>query len=247
MNRSCCILQPTFLPWMGWFDLVDQVDVFVVLDDAQFSKQSWQQRNRIRTARGLEYLSIPVKSAGRMGQAIDEVALSDQGFVESFSGRIRAAYEGAPYFSSVEPEFSSVLRECAKSELLIDVNMGIIAWLCSALELEKTVVRASALGVSGRRGERVAALCEAVDANRYVSPVGAKEYLTHDYDHFEARSISVELQGYVHPEYRQLHQPFIPYASTLDLLMMQGSQSMTTIRSGRRSSTCLAKAIVEGL
>jgi hypothetical protein len=232
---------------MGWFDLVDQVDVFVVLDDAQFSKQSWQQRNRIRTARGLEYLSIPVKSAGRMGQAIDEVALSDQGFVESFAGRIRAAYEGAPYYSSVEPEFSSVLRECAKSELLIDVNMGIIAWLCSALELEKEVVRASALGVSGRRGERVAALCEAVDANRYVSPVGAKEYLTHDYDHFEARSISVELQGYVHPEYRQLHQPFIPYASTLDLLMMQGSQSMTTIRSGRRSSTSLAKAIVEGL
>ena len=232
---------------MGWFDLVDQVDVFVVLDDAQFSKQSWQQRNRIRTARGLDYLSIPVKSAGRMGQAIDEVALSDQGFVESFACRIRAAYEGAPYFSSVEPEFLSVLRECAKSELLIDVNMGFIAWLCSALELEKEVVRASALGVSGRRGERVAALCEAVDANRYVSPVGAKEYLTHDYDHFEARSISVELQGYVHPEYRQLHQPFIPYASTLDLLMMQGSQSMTTIRSGRRSSTSLAKAIAEGL
>jgi hypothetical protein len=231
---------------MGWFDLVDQVDVFVVLDDAQFSKQSWQQRNRIRTARGLEYLSIPVKSAGRMGQAIDEVALSDQGFVESFAGRIRTAYEGAPYLSTVEPEFSSVLRECAKSELLIDVNMGIIAWLCSALELEKEVVRASALGVSGKRGERVAALCEAVDAYRYVSPLGAKEYLTHDYRHFEARSISVELQGYVHPEYRQLHQPFIPYASTLDLLMMQGSQSMTTIRSGRRRSTSLAKAIVEG-
>ena len=232
---------------MGWFDLVDQVDVFVVLDDAQFSKQSWQQRNRIRTARGLEYLSIPVKSAGRMGQAIDEVELSDQGFVEAFAGRIRAAYEGAPYFSSVEPEFSSVLRECAKSELLIDVNMGIIAWLCSALELEKEVVRASALGVSGRRGERVAALCEAVDADCYVSPLGAKDYLTHDHDHFEARSISVELQGYVHPEYPQLHQPFIPYASTLDLFMMQGSQSMTTIRSGRRSSTSLDKAIVEGL
>ena len=70
--KTCVVSQPTFLPWLGWFDLADQGDVMVILDDVAFSKQSWQQRNRIRSPRGLEYLTVPVKTSGRLGQPISE-------------------------------------------------------------------------------------------------------------------------------------------------------------------------------
>jgi hypothetical protein len=243
MLRSCCVLQPPFLPWSGWFDLVDQADILIIMDDAQFSKQSWQQRNRIRTEKGLEYLSVPVISAGRMGQAINEVQLSDTSFVDSFQGRIRAAYQSAPFFSSVEPDLVSALRDGVASELLIDVNMRVISWLLDALGLHVELIRASELGVSGRRGLRVAALCQAVDARRYLSPSGARAYLEEDQSHFADRSIAVELQNYVHPEYEHFRQPFMAYASVLDLIMMQGSQAMSTIRTGRRPNSNLSPSI----
>lgn len=242
---TCCVMQPSFLPWLGWFDLLDQSDILVVLDDAQFSKQSWQQRNRIRSSRGLEYLSIPVKTAGLMGQAINEVRIAESSFVDSFTGRILASYRDAPHFPSFGPPFSSILRKSASSGMLIDINIGVLTWLCSVLELEIEVVRASELGVAGRRGERVASLCEAVGAARYLSPMGAKDYLVEDLVYFDDRSLVVELHGYVHPEYRQLHQPFIPHACTLDLLMMHGKDSMSIIRSGRREATRLTAGIGE--
>lgn len=243
MLRSCCVLQPPFLPWGGWFDLVDQADILIVLDDAQFSKQSWQQRNRIRTQKGFEYLSVPVRSAGRLGQAINEVQLSDTSFVDSFQGQIRSAYQTAPFFSSVEPELVSVLRDSVASGLLIDVNMRIISWLFNVLGLHVELIQASELGVSGRRGHRVAALCQAVDAQRYLSPSGAREYLEEDQSHFADRSIAVELQNYVHPEYEHFRQPFMAYASVLDLIMMQGSRAMSTIRKGRRPNGSLSPSI----
>ena len=80
MSRTCVIAQPTFLPWLGWFDLADQGDVMVILDDVSFSKQSWQQRNRIRTPAGLEFLSVPVKTSGLLGQLILDCEIADPRF-----------------------------------------------------------------------------------------------------------------------------------------------------------------------
>lgn len=122
------ILQPTFLPWLGWFDIVDQADALVILDDVAFSKQSWQQRNRIRTLNGLEYATVPVRSAGRLGQAILDVEINDARFAGKLERKIAGSYARAPYLKALFPGFCQALREAAAPGRLSELNLGLIKW-----------------------------------------------------------------------------------------------------------------------
>lgn len=240
--RTCCVLQPTFLPWLGWFDIVDQVDLLVILDDAAFSKQSWQQRNRIRTDRGLEFVTVPVKTAGRLGQPIDEVIIASPTFVDSVMGRIQQNYRKAPYFSNLSTRLHEVLRQAADTGLLCEVNVSVNEFLMKELGISTPVLRAATLGVEGVRGDRVAAICEAVGASRYLSPLGAAEYLVEDRQSFDKRGIDVMLHAYDHPTYHQLHDPFEPYASVVDLLLNEGPGSLEILRRGRQAPRPLDEA-----
>ena len=239
---TCCILQPTFLPWLGWFDIVDQADLLVILDDAAFSKQSWQQRNRIRTERGLEFVTVPVRTAGRLGQPIDEVTIASPDFVDSVMGRIRQNYRKAAFFPHFSARFHDVLTSAAESGLLCEVNVSVNEFLMEELGITTPVLRASSLGVEGVRGDRVAAICEAVGATRYLSPIGAANYLLEDRLSFDRRGIEVLLHAYDHPGYHQLHEPFEPYASVVDLLLNEGPGSLEILRSGRQASRPLDQA-----
>jgi hypothetical protein len=235
MVDSVAIAQPTFLPWAGWFDLADQVDLFIVLDDVALSKQSWQQRNRIRTPAGLTYATVPIRSAGRLGQRIIDTELADTGFVQKLIRTVAQNYARAANFERYFPEFCAVLTRSAAAGTLCDLNCGLIDWLATELGVRTPRVRSSELGVSGKRGAYVAKLCERFGATRYLSPPGAEEYLLEDRDEFESRSIVIELQVYEHPIYQQCFEPFEPYASVLDLLLNEGATAGEIMRSGRRS------------
>src|SRR5882724_9538793 len=174
------IAQPTFLPWAGWFDLADQVDLLIVLDDVGFSKQSWQQRNRLRTAEGLSYVTVPVRTAGRMGQRIVDTELVNDGAIDKLLRTVSQHYSRAPYFERYFAEFSAVLRESASAGMLAGLNRGLIDWLFLQLGIGTPQVSSSELAVEGKRGALVAKLCERVGATRYVSPAGAQEYLLED-------------------------------------------------------------------
>jgi len=239
---TAVILQPTFLPWLGWFDLADQADLLIVLDNVSFSKQSWQQRNRIRTASGLSYVTVPVRTAGRLGQLISDTQLADTTFAEKLIRVVSTNYANAPYFANYFPEFCSVLRAAAAPAELNGLNCGLIDWLIAKLHFNIRQVRSSTLSVDGTRGELVAKLCERVGASRYLSPAGAEEYLLADRAAFDRRSIAVDLHVYVHPEYQQCFKPFIPYATVLDLLMNEGDASGDVLRSGRRPARSLGVA-----
>jgi hypothetical protein len=228
------IAQPTFLPWAGWFDLVDQVDMLIVLDDVAFSKQSWQQRNRLRTAQGLSYVTVPVRTAGRFGQRIVDTELAGDGTIDKLIRTIAQNYSRAAYFSRYFSEFSAVLRQSAAAGMLCGLNCGLIEWLGVQLGIATPQVRSSELAIDGMRGALVAKLCERVGATRYVSPAGAQEYLLEDRAEFDSRAISVDLHVYEHPAYRQCFQPFMPYASVLDLLLNEGDAAARILRSGRR-------------
>jgi len=232
--KTVAIAQPTFLSWAGWFDLADQADLLIVLDDVAFSKQSWQQRNRIRTAQGLSYVTVPVRSAGRLGQRIVDTELANPTFIDKLIRTISQNYARAAYFAHYFPEFCAVLKQSALSGKLVDLNCGLIDWLASQLGVATPRVRSSELGLQGKRGALVAALCETVGGSRYLSPAGAEEYLLEDRGEFDARSILVELHAYEHPVYRQCFQPFEPYASVLDLLLNEGEAAAGILRSGRR-------------
>lgn len=232
--RTCVIAQPTFMPWIGWFDLADQADVMIILDDVQFSKQSWQQRNRLRTPDGLGFLSVSVKSAGRSHQLINEVELANEASVEKLLRTIQGCYARAPYFRELFPGLSTAMREGAATGKLAELNIAVIRWMMQTLGIAVPLLRASELQTDGKRGEYVAALCEEVGATRYLSPAGAEEYLLEDRPAFDRRDISVWLHVYAHPEYRQCFKPFEPYASALDLIFNTGPEALSILRGGRR-------------
>ena len=234
MIQAVAIAQPTFLPWAGWFDLADQVDMLIVLDDVGFSKQSWQQRNRLRTAEGLNYVTVPVRTAGRLGQRIVDTELAGGVTMEKLIRTIAQNYSHAAYFQRYFAEFSAVLRRSAAAGMLSHLNCGLIEWLGAQLGISTPQVRSSTLAVEGTRGALVAKLCERVGATRYLSPAGAEDYLLEDRAEFDNRAIAVELQVYEHPVYRQCFQPFMPYASVLDLLLNEGDAAAAILRSGRR-------------
>lgn len=230
------ISQPAFLPWLGWFDLADQAGIMVVLDDVQFEKRSWQQRNRIRTGNGLDYLTVPVKTSGRYLQKIAECELSDQTFVQKVLGALRANYAKAPFFSGLIEDFSARLRAAAETGRLVELNCALIAWIAERLQVATPMVRASTLGAGGARGEHLAAICERVGANRYLSTAGAEDYLAEDREAFDRRGIQVLIHVYEHPQYAQRFEPFMPYASALDAVFNAGPAAGELMRSGRRPS-----------
>jgi hypothetical protein len=229
------ITQPTYLPWIGYFDLIDQVDIFIVLDNVQFEKQSWQQRNRIKTAAGLQWLTVPVKFRGRLGQLIRDVEIRDSEFWRSHARAIQVAYGRAMHFHEYLPQLESILRD-SSSGLLLDLNLSLLRWFLAELKIPTPIVLASSLGVTGARTERLAHLCEEVGAKEYLSPLGSSAYLLDERQILEQRGIQVLFQKYEHPVYRQLFGDFQPFASIADLLLNEGGNSLGIIRSGRRQA-----------
>ncbi len=229
-----CVLQPTFLPWAGFFDLMDQCDVVVWLDDVGFSKQSWQQRNRLRGPDGLEYLSVPVKTAGKLGQNIYSVEVADDSFSDSALRRISELYESSSHYSEFFPKLVVAFEEGSRTKLLAELNVRLIDFFCVAFDISKKTVRSSQIPNDGKRGDKVAQICESLGIDTYISPWGAANYLAEDLICFLDRRIDVYLHAYEHPVYTQAFEPFLSHASVVDLLMNEGDKSFDILRSGRR-------------
>lgn len=228
-------MQPTYLPWIGYFDLMDQVDAFVLLDDAQFCKRSWHQRNRILGPEGLQWLTVPVTA--RRGQAINEVELAEPSFWQRHVRAIEWNYARATYVAPTVALLRSVFDSDDPWASLSDMTVALIETIRSELGIETRVVTASSLGVDGKRGERLARLCEQLGASEYVSPVGSADYLADDAGAFETRGIGVVFHHFDHPAYAQMHGEFTPYASVIDLLCNEGPRALEVIRGGRRTPT----------
>ena len=234
------IAQPTYLPWLGYFDLIDQVDKFVLLDTVQFEKQSWQQRNRIKAPTGLEWLTVPVKIRGRSTQIIEEVEIAEPEFCKRHLNLVRAHYRTANYFKEFFPQFSGILEASCGGWLAV-LNFRLIEWLMASLGITVPLVLSSTLKVAGKRSALNLAICERLCATQYYSAIGSAVYLLSDVDLFTRQGVEVCFQNYAHPEYRQLFPPFCPYASVLDLLFNEGPRSPEIIRSGRRTSLAPAE------
>lgn len=231
----CAITQPTFLPWIGWFDIADQCDTLVLLDDVQFSKRSWQQRNRIRTPKGLEFLTVPVATSGLYTQKIMDCRMADSRILNKINKTLHANYARAPYYDEVMSEFVHLTQASVTSGRLLDLNCAIIAWLAGKLGVTSQIVLASELGAGGQRSSHLFEICECVGADRYLSTVGAESYLQQDKAAFDHRYIRVDIHVYDHPVYPQQYSPFIPYASAIDLIFNVGGKAREIMGSGRRT------------
>jgi hypothetical protein len=220
---------------MGYFDLIDQVDLFVILDNVQFVKQSWQQRNRIRTGNGLQWLTVPVVFRGRLGQLIKNVEIRDPEFARDHIRAIELAYRRTPYFSQYFPALKQRLDQLREG-LLLNLNLGLIGWALEILRIKTPLVSASSLGVDGKRTELLANICDAVGATEYLSPLGSAEYLLAEQDVLRQREVEIWFQNYEHPKYRQVFAPFEPFASVIDLIFNCGDKAVAVVRGGRKES-----------
>jgi hypothetical protein len=227
------IMQPTYLPWIGYFALMDEVDLFVLLDQVQFEKRSWQQRNRIKTPRGLEWLTVPATVRGRYTQSIRDVEINDAGFWGRHLRAIELNYARA---GCVRDHFASLASalDLVDRTRLVDVNVALLEWVRDTLEITTPLLRASTLEVGGARSELLAAICERVGADEYVSARGSAQYLLDELDSFARRGVTVTFQTYEHPEYTQQFPPFIPFASAVDLVLNEGSRAVEIVRAGSR-------------
>jgi hypothetical protein len=229
------IAQPTYLPWLGYFDLLDQVDKFVLLDTVQFEKQSWQQRNRIKTPTGLLWLTVPVVFRGRLGQRIVDVEIREAAFWRDHLRAVELNYRRAPFFDEYYPAFSELLPAASSGLCLAELNIHLLHWLAELLGIKTPIVRSSELAVDGKRTHLLADICSLMGATTYVSPLGSADYLLYELPILTGAGVDVAFQHYEHPLYRQLFLPFQSHASVLDLLFNEGGNSLPMIRSGRRA------------
>lgn len=215
------IHQLHYLPWLRYFEKIARADVFIALDDAQFTKNDWQNRNKVKTASGVTVLTVPVMH--RLGQRLDETLINNETpWRRKHWDTIRQGYARAPFFEQYDAALSPIYaREWTR---LNDLNRALLDVLLDALDIRSRVVYSSALGVGGKATERLISLVRAVGGHAYYcGAYAAEQYL--DRSLFEKAGIELVVQQWRALEYPQLHGPFVPDLAIVDLLMNCGPGS----------------------
>jgi hypothetical protein len=224
------IMQPTYLPWLGYFAMIDRADRFVLLDNVQFARRSWQSRNQIKTANGPQWLSVPVFSGGKRDQLIREVDIErGRDFPHAHVRALELNYRKTPFYGRyAERPAAELTAERAK---LCDLTSGLIRWLCGEFGIETPITSASSLAAEGSKADRLANICAELGAKAYLSAPGSQDYIEES-DAFEQAGIAVHYHHYEHPSYPQPYGDFLPFMSAVDLLFNCGPESLSIIRGG---------------
>ena len=217
------VLQPSFIPWLGYFDQMARADLFVYLDDVQFTRRDWRNRNKIRTANGWMWLTVPVCNKGRFKQSLKDTRIDNAlPWKKKHLNALRHNYGQAPCFDLYFPGFESIYQK--EWNFLIDLCFESMEWFRAMLRLDTPTCRASELPVAGQKGSRILELCRCLGADRYLTGDLARDYL--EPERLAREGIQVEFQRYQHPKYRQQGPGFIAYLSILDLLFNEGPRSL---------------------
>lgn len=222
--RTIVISQPAYLPWVGYFRVMKEADIYVFLDDVQFERRSWQCRNRIKSPKKWIWLTVPTYHKGRC--LIKDVEIDNtKPWRRKHWMALKTCYGKAPYFDAYSTFFESVYKRSWTR--LASLNIHIIKYLASQLGLTPVFLRSSKLGVEGKRTELLLKICKLLKGDRYVSSIGAKEYMEQDgaEELFGREGIKVEFLGYNHPPYPQQFGDFLPYLSFVDCLFNCGPDS----------------------
>lgn len=231
------VMQPTYMPWMGYFDLIDQADAFILLDDVQLARQSWQTRNRIRGSNARELmLSIPIRHHGDLDCSIAETRISKSvPWRKKHVRSIQQAYARAEHGAAATSLWEQALG--SGEDKLGNLTSRAIGLVCEALTIATPIRCSSAIEGPRDRIDRLIELCRHTGADTYLSPPGAADYLDADgaLHRFESAGISLRFQRYEHPVYDQCGADFLSHLGIVDLLAHAGRDNAPgIIRSGRR-------------
>jgi hypothetical protein len=219
--KRVAIVQSSYVPWKGYLDLIRRVDEFILLDDAQFTKRDWRSRNRVKTAQGPIWLTVPVQVRGRYHQRIDETLVADPDWARRHWSTIEQAYRRSPGFDEVRDALRAAYARAGDEERLSAVNRTLLDTLCGLLRIDTPLTWSTDYGSEGARTDRLVHLCRCSGATTYLSGPAAQAYL--DEEAFHAVGVEVEWMRYEgYPEYPQPHGPFEHAVSVIDLLASVG-------------------------
>jgi len=233
---NVAIIQPSYIPWRGYFDQIRRADLFIFYDDVQYDKHGWRNRNQIKTAQGKRWLTIPVHSKGvTKGIPIKDVRIDwSNRWAKNHSKALTLAYKKSPHLASYEAWLDTVFSR--RDELLADFTIWLTIEISRKLGFMHTrFMRSSGIaGIHGRKTDRLIQILGHVGAKHYISGSSARDYI--DHDKFREAGITLEYMEYNYPEYPQLHPPFDPYVSIFDLMFMAGDHARKYIESDTRAA-----------
>ena len=214
-KKKIAILQSNYIPWRGYFDLINQVDVFVIYDEVQYTKNDWRNRNIIKTPNGPLWLTIPVRQQN-LEQKINETRVSLKNWNIKHWNAIKANYTKAPYFKQYEERFKELYLGI-NTDLLSEINLKFIYAVNDILGIKTQIIDSLSLNLSGNKNERLVDAVLKLNGTHYLSGPSAKNYL--DTKLFEENNIQVEWMDYSsYSDYKQLYGPFMKHVSVIDYI-----------------------------
>ena len=208
--------QPAYLPWLGYIDKIKRSDIFIYLDTVQYEKNSFTNRNKIKTGNGPVWLSVPVIKTDHFDKMMSEMMLDNHSnWQRKHLNSIQMAYSKAPHFKELFPRLQELYSK--EYETIVDVTWDHLMFWLDVLDIHTKIIKSSSLDVSSKKSDFVFDLCKAVEADHYISGAMGKDYL--ETEKFKEAGIEVEFQDYKHPVYPQLYGEFIPNMGIVDFAM----------------------------
>lgn len=233
-------MQPTFNPWLGYFDLIDTVDTFVFLNNVQLEKRSWQVRNKIKSNNQEFFITIPIKkTAHRDDILINNAIISNFDWANKALKTIKHSYMKSKYYEEVFPFIESLLLN-RELNILSDFNIYIIKKISDKIGITSDFVESSNINnLAGSKDDLLLSICKELKASNYISPQGSSIYLQENNsgNKYNEYNIKLYYSNYVHPKYKQIGKNFIEYIGIFDLLFNEGfTNALHIIRSGHREN-----------
>lgn len=232
-TKKIAILQSNYIPWKGYFDLINMVDEFILYDDMQYTRRDWRNRNKIKASQGLQWLTIPVEVKGKYLQAIKETKISEADWGKKHWQSIRLNYLKAPYFQQYKDVFEALYLDC-NLLYLSEINFCFLQTINQILGITTPLRWSSEFDLIDGKSERLLGICKDCKATEYISGPTAKNYMNETL--FEQENIRVswiDYRGY--PEYNQLFPPFEHGVSILDLIFNEGPDASKFMKSFERT------------
>ena len=229
--KKVAILQSNYIPWKGYFDIIDSVDEFIFYDEMQYTKNDWRNRNKIKTQNGLIWLTIPCETKGSISnfQKINETKITDKRWAKKHWNSIQLNYAKAPYFKEYKEFFENLYKDCENEEYLCNVNYKFIYAINDLLGIKTKISFSQDYGLIEGKTERLVDLVKKAGGTEYLSGPAAKDYIVKDC--FDKENIKLSWMDYSgYREYPQLFPPFEHGVTVLDLIFNTGKDAISYIR-----------------
>lgn len=229
MSKTIAVVQSNYIPWKGYFDLINSVDEFILYDDAQYTGRDWRNRNSIKSAAGLNWLTIPVQVKGKHFQKIKDTLVADDQWARHHWRSIVHNYSKSSHFSEYRELFQGLYLG-PEDKFLSQINHRFITAICRMLGISTTISWSMDYDLIGDKTEKLVSLCKQAGGTKYLSGPTAKSYLNEEL--FSSQGIEVAYFDYSgYPEYRQLYPPFESHVSIIDLIFNEGPNATNYMKS----------------